>query len=258
MSTDSITIKPNNHRVYQCPSDKKIELLNKLIAENDKVNIIVVCSANATEIKEALLNKEIRVLEDKEFIQDKELRTELLLSYDLPKKAIIYMARIAKATQNAFVLLDEVEQNDLYQVEMLLGRAIKQDVVEGFEYAKKEVVEKKYLGKKLSQDEIKEVARKRYEEKTQDAPKREYEDKPKRDFKSKDGKPSDDKWAKKKKAPNQFLGKDENGKAKFSGKSGERNHRHDGTPRDAYDAPKKVGRKINIKTIKPKESSEEK
>jgi len=43
-----------------------------------------------------------------------------------------------------------------------------------------------------------------------------------------------------------------NGKAKFSGKSGDRNHRHDGTPKSKWDAPKKVGRKINIKARNPK------
>ena len=58
---------------------------------------------------------------------------------------------------------------------------------------------------------------------------------------------------KKKKAPNKFLGKDENGKAIFSGKSGERNHRYDGTPKDRYNAPKKVGKAIKIKSRKPSE-----
>ena len=34
-----------------------------------------------------------------------------------------------------------------------------------------------------------------------------------------------------KKGEARYLGKDENGKPLFSGKSGERNHRHDGTPK---------------------------
>ncbi len=57
----------------------------------------------------------------------------------------------------------------------------------------------------------------------------------------------------KEKEPNKYLGKDENGKAKFSGKSGDRNHGHDGTPKDKSNAPSKVGRTINIKARKPKE-----
>lgn len=277
MSSNAITIKPNNHRVYQCPTDKKIELLNKLISENEKANIVVVTSTEPSAIKEKLNNQNIRVIEDRELVQDKDFSCELLIGYDLPIKAIVYMARVSKATEKAFTLLDVSEQAELYQVEMLLGRAVKQEIVAGFEYEKAPVIEKKPGMKKMSHDEIKEVARKRYESKTQDAPKRDF-DKPKRDFKPKSDKqssdkpkfdkpkfdkpksdkPKDAKWDKKKKAPNKFLGKDENGKAIFSGKSGERNHRHDGTPKEQYGAPSKVGRKINIKAMKPKESSSDK
>ena len=41
MSTNSITIKPNNHRIFQCPNDKKIELLNDIIAQDKKLDILV-------------------------------------------------------------------------------------------------------------------------------------------------------------------------------------------------------------------------
>ena len=98
-----------------------------------------------------------------------------------------------------------------------------------------------------------------YDEQTgEPKPKKEYKSDDKKDFK-KDFKKSDkdDKWAKKKKEPNKYLGKDENGKAIFSGKSGERNHRHDGTTRDASYPPKKVGRKINIKSLKKSEDKED-
>lgn len=265
MLTSSITIKPNNHRVYQCPNDKKIELLNDLIQKNSKLNIIVACSQGAQDISEKIQNKAVKVLDDSELITDKELKCDFLISYDLPEKAIVYMARVSKATQQAGVLLDASEQNSLYPIEMLLGRAIKQDVVEGFEYEviKKEVVLQRGP-KPMSKQDIKEVAKKRYEDSTQE--KKVYE-KPKDDFKKKDFKKSDfkkkdfkksesdDKWAKTKKAPNKFLGKDENGKAQFSGKSGERNHRFDGTKRDPS-FPPKVGKKINIQARKPKDDSE--
>jgi hypothetical protein len=112
---------------------------------------------------------------------------------------------------------------------------------------KKNLKNFKKKSKKLSKSEIVEIAKKRHTDATVE--KKKF-DKPKRDFKKDD---SSDKWEKKKKAPNKFLGKDENGKAIFSGKSGERNHRYDGTPRDKYDAPKKVGKKISIKARKPKE-----
>ena len=295
MSSNSITIKPNNHRVYQCQTEKKIELLNKIISENEKTDILVVCSKEPQAIIDALDNKDVKVIEDRELIKLPELNCEMLISYDLPIKAIVYMARVTKATASAILMLDESEQKELYHTEMLLGRAIKQEVIEGFEYPIAEKAPESDRGpRKMTKDQIKEVAKKRYDEKTQE-PKEKKEYKPKRDYGDKvngkaregalgyddkksysqDGKrkefkkdfnksDSAGKWDKvngkaregalgykKKKEENKFLGYDENGKAKFSGKSGDRNHRHDGTPKDRWDAPKKVGRKINIKARKP-------
>ncbi len=243
MAQNTITIKPNNHCIYQCPNSKKIQLINQLVAKNQSSTIVVVCTQNPHAIKDLLENKNITVMDDREFITSKEMACEILVSYDVPQKAIIYTARVSKATLKAFLLVDESEQKNLYPIETLLGRVIKQEILSGFEYEQKEKADvQKQSTKKLSKDEIKAVAKKRYEEKT-------GETTPKKEFKKSD---KDDKWAKKKKTPNKFLGKDENGKAIFSGKSGERNHRYDGTPKDRYDTPKKVGRKINIKAIKPK------
>ncbi len=254
MSSNNLTIKPNNHRVYHCPFEKKTELLNLLIAKNEGKSIVVVTAKDAKIIEEGLENKEIQVIEDKDLIKDKELRADIIIGFEMPIKNIVYMARAAKATENSFMLLDESEQKDLHFIEMLLGRAIKQESVEGFNYPVVEQDEKP-KAKKLSKDEIKEVAKKRYEKSTNsfDKPKKDFAKDTKRSERPKDAKSKDDKWAKKKKAPNKFLGKDENGKALFSGKSGERNHRYDGTPRDKWDAPKVTGKKINIKARKKKE-----
>ena len=270
MSTNQITIKPNNHRVYQCPTDKKIELLNQLITENEKLNIVVALSKDIEIIKDMIQNKKVKVIEDRELIKDKELTCEMMISFDMPIKGIVYMARVAKTTNKAVFLVDESEQKGLHDIEMLLGRSIKQDIIPGFEYA---VVEKKEndrpAPKKMTPEQIKEEAKKRYDKVTGEPkektykPKRDYGDDDKKAY-SKDGKKKDfkkdfnksdsaGKWDKKKKEPNKFLGKDENGKAIFSGKSGDRNHRHDGTPKDKWDAPKKVGRKISIKARKTNE-----
>ena len=267
MSADAITIKPNNHRVLPCPNEKKIELVNQLISQNSSTDIVVVTSVDTQGIKEALENKDVVVMNDKEFIMSKELTCEILISFDVPDKAIIYSARVAKATEKAFLLLDKNEQKKLYPIEMLLGRAIKQEKVAGFEYPEVIVQEKEYMGRKMTKEQIKEEAKKRYDKDTQpekpkfDKPKREYKgddkkgalghDRPKKEY----SKSNDNNWEKKKR-DNKFLGKDENGKAIFSGKSGDRNHRHDGTQRDKYDAPKKVGRKINIKALKKTEEKE--
>ena len=260
MSSKQISIKPNNHRIFQCVTQKKLMLLNKIISEHEGADILVACSKEPQIIIDALENKSIKVIEDKELIKDKERSCEFLISFDLPIKNIVYMARAAKATDKAVMILDEREQKELYQIERLLGRALKQEVIEGFSYPQKEKKEEVYGKKPLTKDQIKEIAKQRYDEKTGEVQekshdekkvKRDYGDEEKKSY-NKDGKKnnfsksdSDDKWAKKKKAPNKFLGKDENGKAKFSGKSGDRNHRYDGTPR--------VGKKITIKARKPKE-----
>ncbi|MFK5938187.1 MAG: hypothetical protein QM497_07305 [Sulfurimonas sp.] len=252
MPADATSIKPNNHRIYQCQTNKKLELLNKVISDNANADILVVCSKEPKIIQDALQNKAIKVIEDRQLIKEKELKCEMLISYDLPIKNIVYMARFAKATDKAIILLDEDEQKELYQIEMLLGRAIKQETIEGFEYEK--VAPKEILSgrKPMTKEQIKEVAKKRYEEKTQEPQEKTY-DKPKKDYGDEDKKSYDKNgkknWDKKKKSPNKFLGKDDSGKAIFSGKSGERNHHYDGTPK----GPRKVGRTINIKARKPKE-----
>ncbi|MEN4045294.1 hypothetical protein [Sulfurimonas sp. NWX367] len=245
MPAETIAIKPNNHRIYPCPDDKKTELLNKIIEENKNEDILIVCANNSQALKEELDNKEIPVIEDRELVKNKDLTCGFLISYDMPIKAIVYIARVSKATHKAVMLLDESEQKALHAIETLLGRAIKQERVTGFEYPQKESKNSdEPKRKKLSKDEIREVAKKRYESSTQEKPKF---DKPKGDFTKDDEK--ENKWAKKKKAPNKFLGKDENGKAKFSGKSGERNHRYDGKPRE-----KLTGKKISIQARKPKDT----
>lgn len=275
MSSTQLTIKPNNHRVHPCPNDKKLSLVNKLISDNRESKIIVVTSMDANSVKEFLQNENsqalenVEVLDDKTLIKDENLICDLLISLDVPSKAIIYMARLSHTTSKALLLINESEQNLLYPIETLLGRVIKQDIIEGFEY---EVKEKPKTGlrpapKKMTQNQIKEEAKKRYDKQTgEPKPKKEYKSDDKKDFKRDDKKAfkkdfkkpdKDDKWAKKKKEPNKYLGKDENGKAIFSGKSGERNHRHDGTARDASYPPKKVGRKISIKSLKKSEDKKD-
>jgi superfamily II DNA/RNA helicase len=203
----AITIKPNNHRIYQVPNNKKIELINKIIDENSSENIVVVCANAPQELQTKLADQSIRVVEDRELVKDKDLRTDFLISYDMPIEAIVYIERVGRANEKAVMLLDEQEQKLLYKIEMLLGRAIKQEKIEGFEYPQKV---KRELGKpvrkKLTKEEISEIAKKRYEKSTQEKPKfdkekseRDEARKPKKEFKKDDKK--DNKWAKKKPAP---------------------------------------------------------
>ena len=256
MPNSTITIKANNHRIYQCPTQKKSQLLNKIISENRDMEIVVVTANNPSEIISELEYADVKVIEDRELVKDKEFKAQMIISYNIPIKDIVYIARVSRATKKALLLLDESEQQELHQIEMLLGRSIKQDVIEGFEYAKKEETletQSKSTPKKMTQNKIKEVAKKRYDEKVQEVKVKKFDGEKKRDSKKPLKSDASKKFEKKKKAPNKFLGYDENGKAKFSGKSGERNHRYDGTPKERTQAPKKTGRKINIKARKPKE-----
>ena len=237
-----ISIKHNKHRVYPTLPTKKIALLQKLLSENQNKNIIVVSAKTNEELTTALndINEtKVTLIDDRTLYLDKELQAELLISFDVPQKAIVYISRLSHATDTAYVLVSKDEENLLYPVETLLGRAIKQEVLEEFS----DVAQLKTLKER---ERIKE--RKREKNLKDNTP----------TFKSKTPSKENDakaaQWEKKKKAPNKYLGKDDNGKAKFSGKTGERNHSFDGTPREKkeYKLPKKTGRSVSIKGLNKK------
>ncbi len=291
MSTNQITIKHNKHRIHPCPNEKKLALLNMLLSQNSGLSIVVALSDNSLLTKEAITEPNVSVLSDEELAGVPELKCELLISYDLPQSAELYISRLAKTTDSAIALLDISEQNNLYPIETLLGRVIRQEIVTGFEYPEQEKMkiapkpslkpksdtkraerkpfdkpkyDKKPFDKQKSDRPKREddgSERKSYEKPKRDGEKSERKpfDKPKYDKPKKEGETSERKPFEKPKydkKPNKFLGKDESGKAKFSGKSGERNHRYDGKPKESVEAPKNVGRKISIKALKPKEPSE--
>lgn len=304
MLSSTPTLKRHNHRVHPCETEKKQELLNILLAKNSEKSILVVtCDENDT-LENLSDAKNVLFISDDVLLKSPELHAELVISYDLPDKAIAYMARIAHATTYALILLDLTEEKLLYPIETLIGRTIMQEPIDGFgpiiiikeEIVKKEYKprddkkdfkprnndfkgEKKKFGDRPSRDD-KPRSAKPYDKDKKDeksgfkkpwdkdnrdekpAFKKPY-DKDKKDDKfgvkkpwdkdKKDGAKSES-WAKKDNKGSKFLGKDENGKAMFSGKSGERNHRHDGSKRES--APVLTGKKINIKALKKPESKE--
>ncbi|PNV83235.1 MAG: hypothetical protein C0627_06840 [Sulfurimonas sp.] len=291
MPISQITLKHNKHRIHPCPNDKKLSLLNLLIEQNGNLDILVVTAQNSAMIKEALKNENIKIFNDNELSEIPELKCELLISYDLPEDASKYLLRVAKATEGAVILLDISEQKDLYPIETLLKRVIRQEIVEGFEYEEQKMIIAQPAQKREYAFNADSSEKPKYDKKPFDKPKRDGEkserkvfEKPKYDKSKKDEKKPDyksfdkpkydkpkfdkprrddekkeeksNKFAKSDKKPNKYLGKDENGKAKFSGKSKERNHRYDGKPKEAGEAPKNVGRKIYIKERKPKETPE--
>ena len=255
MSTPSL--KRHNHRVHPCEIAKKEELLKFLLSQNNSKKIIVVTS----EVSELTTEQEnVSIVSDKELYLNPELRCELLISYDLPDKAIVYMSRISKSDSHALILLDPDEEKLLHPIERLNGRTIMQELIEGFS---EERMEK--TAQPVAKDFDPREERKRAFLGTDEKPKKpweekkSYDDKPRGDKKPWDKKPYDDKakgdkkpWEKKERGENKYLGNDASGKAKFSGKSGERNHHFDGTPKNK--APRLTGKTISIKGKTKKEA----
>ena len=327
MPSTATTLKRHNHRVHPCKPEQKQELLNVLLQKNSDKTILVVTSNGAIDHVNDFKN--VTIVSDEDLEKSSDLTCELMISYNLPQKAILYMARIARSSEFAIILLDSEEQSLLYPIETLLGRTIMQETIQGFEtiIQKAEPLKKEYKprddkreykprstdfkGEKREfkpRDDKKEYKprddKKEYKPKSADFQGEKREFKPRDD--KKEYKPRDDKkeykprsadfqgekkeykprsteerndkkyadkrddkrpakkpynkdadksksWDKKETKGSKFLGKDEKGKALFSGKTGERNHRHDGTPKDFV--PKVPGRKINIKSLNKAEDS---
>ena len=258
MSSSTPALKRHNHRVHPCNDDKKEELLHFLLEKNSDKKIIVVTSKKS---ELTTTQENVSIVSDEELAATPDARCDMIISFDLPSKAIYYMARITHTDTYALILVNPSEEKVIHPIETLIGRTIMQELVEGFSEERiekiaqptKSTTHQREERKRefVARDEKKEKSfkdKKPYSEKKDFGDKKDYKDKPKKDYSNDDGKKP---WEKKKRADNKFLGKDENGKAIFSGKSGERNHRHDGTPRDK--GPKLTGKKISIKDLKKKE-----
>ncbi len=235
-------LKRHNHRVHPCKNEKKNQLLELLITQNSDKKIIVVTSTK-TELTNDQQN--VTIVSDDELTANPDMRCDMLISYDLPQKAITYMARIAKTDTYATIMLDPSEEKLIHPIEILIGRTIMQELVDGF--SEVPVVKQAQPIKKESRPRDDKKEFKPRNDKREFKP---CDDKPKKEY-SKDSKAEKKPWAKKDKKENKFLGKDENGKAIFSGKSGERNHRYDGTPKQK--PTKLTGKKIDITPTKKRE-----
>lgn len=268
MSSSTATLKRHNHRVHPCKDEKKEELLKFLLNKNSDKKIIVVTSSK-TELTTEQEN--VIIVSDEELAKTPDERCDMLISYDLPSKAIKYMARIAHSDTYALILVNPSEERILHPIETLIGRTIMQEPVEGFSeervdktaqpVSKDSNPREERKREFLTRDEKPEKSfkeKKPYSDKPR-AEKREYNSDKKYDERAKkpysrdDSKGEKKPWDKRDKKENKYLGKDENGKAIFSGKSGDRNHSYDGTPKAR--APKLTGKKINIKALNKKEDT---
>lgn len=225
MSSTTPTIKRHYHTVYPCLIQKKDELLQTLLEKNSSKKIIVITTKGAAEIQQRI-NKEDLTIMDDETLSASDMKADLIISYDLPTEPSIYLQRLSHTSTEAIILADVSENELLYAIEMLQGRTIRQEVLQEF----------------IAQEKAKDQE-----------PKTPYEKKePVKKFEKKEYK-KPGKWDAKKRPESKYIGKDENGKPMFSGKTNDRNHAYNGKPKNG-DAARKP-RKINVKSIKPKEES---
>ncbi|MBU0719861.1 hypothetical protein KJ877_00820 [bacterium] len=279
MSTNLPSIKRHNHIIHPCLHKQKTKLLELLLEQNSERNILLVTQNNFDELKHLDKGGNFRVTNDELLAELKDFKADILISYDLPDEAALYMKRLAATKEKAIILLDDTEHTLLYPVETLLGRTVRQEIVSGFEpepiqkprQEEKPSQAKEFQSKKTSPrkpGEFKsEFKKKEYKsDKKTEFGKKEYKSDKQSEYKPKsyDKKSSDarnpkentkpQRWEKKEREASKYIGKDENGKAMFSGKTRERNHAYDGTPKD--NGVKRTVRKINIKP--KKEESKEK
>jgi len=195
-------IQRKNHRIHPCNTERKNELLNFLLPQYADKKILILTAQNPKNIQ-ITESANVTIATDDELIASEKSTYDVLISYDLPEKAILYMTRFAHAREIALVLLGAEDQKNLYGIETLLGRTIIQEPVAGFEPDFGIAVEQKSKAEALARR----VAR------------------------EEEAASKGDKWAKKERGNSEFLGHDENGKPMFAKKSRDRNHYIDGTPR---------------------------
>lgn len=199
MSSTHPTIKRYNHRMHPCTTSQKQDLLKHLVNFYKDKSILVISDANTkvTEIEDKNMT-----LCDDDALRDMGMRKwDVVISFDLPKDPHEYLKRPPFANIMALIIADEKEQGGLFLIETLLGKNLTRETIEGF-------------GEALV--ETKKERPREQEDSRWNMPKKEH-------------KKRSNPYSNKRNAT--YIGKDDNGKAIFSEKSKDRNHRYDGTPR---------------------------
>lgn len=205
MSFDTTVIKRHNHRVHPCDRSRKLDLLKHLIALHADKEILIVAQSDIAALEEKLDADNITLKSDAELLENPKVKCDMVISLDLAKDPQSYIKRLNQTNSFALLLADEKDQQELYKIETALKRTLTEEIIP--EFAPASYVQNREAAKELK-------ARQEYNKKNQEE----------RDEKRK-------KANAKLKKESKYLGKDESGKPIFSGKSGERNHRYDGTPK---------------------------
>jgi len=130
MSETKISIKRHNHRVHTCQTAQKQELLKHLTTLHEGKSILIISSANKkTTIIE---DKNLTLCDDAGLKNLAQKSFDILISFDLPSNAADYLERVPFAKEMALLLVDEKEETALYQIELLLGKVITREAIDGF------------------------------------------------------------------------------------------------------------------------------
>ena len=210
MSSTTITIKRFNHRVHPCDRSQKLALLKHLVALHSDKEIVIIAARDIAELEQELDADNVTLKSDKELIENTKFPCDMIISLDLAENPENYIKRLSQTKTFALLLADDKEQQELYEIETMMKRTLTKEIISGFEPA----------SHKLAEAETKNLKERQLVNKEKQA---ERDDKRAR---QQNGPLS------KKREESKYLGKDENGKPIFSGKTRERNHRHDGTPKD--------------------------
>ncbi len=219
MSSTTITIKRFNHRVHPCDRSQKLALLKHLVALHSDKEIVIIAARDIAELEPELDADNVTLKSDKELIENTKFQCDMIISLDLAENPENYIKRLSQTKTFALLLADDKEQQELYEIETVMKRTLTKEIISGFEplsYIQAEREAKNLKERQLVNTE-KQAERDDKRARQQNAP------------------------SSKKREESKYLGKDENGKPIFSGKTRERNHRHDGTPKDASEkqfAPK--------------------
>ena len=201
MSVDNIIIKRHNHRVHPCDRSQKLDLLKHLIALHSDKEILIIAQSDISALDDKLDADNITLKSDSELLENPKVKCDMIISLDLAKDPETYVKRLNQTNTYALLLADDKDQQELYKIETLMKRTLTKEVLTDFEPAS-------YIKDREAAKDLKD--RQEYNRKNQE---------------------ERDEKRKKARKESKYLGKDEDGKPMFSGKTGERNHRHDGTPR---------------------------
>jgi superfamily II DNA/RNA helicase len=210
VSSTTITIKRFNHRVHPCDRSQKLALLKHLIALHSDKEIVIIAARDIAELEQELDADNVTLKSDKELIENTKFQCDMIISLDLAENPESYIKRLGQTKTFALLLADDKEQQELYEIETVMKRTLTKEIISGFEPVSHRLAEAETKGLKVRQalNLEKQTLRDDKRARQQNGP------------------------SSKKREESKYLGKDENGKPIFSGKSRERNHRHDGTPKD--------------------------